>query len=299
MSKVARLGYLGLEVRDVEAWMAFGLDVLGLVSADASRAGVRRLRLDDQAWRIALHPGDADDLLYAGFEVDDPADLERLARSLAEAGFDAVEADAAACDERGVDGLVQVHDPAGNPVEIFFGPAQAGSSFASPLVAEGFTTGDEGFGHIVLNAPNAAEMSHFYCALLGLRLSDRIEAEVAPGLCVEIYFLHANARHHSVAFAELEQPKRLDHLMLEMNTLSDVGRAHDRCQDAGVRVLNGIGQHPNDLMVSFYAKTPSGCRIEVGHGGRKVDDATWQPTVYFETSLWGHRQPPRAAEERG
>lgn len=296
MAKVARLGYLGLEVSDALAWVDFGVDMLGLAPADASPGGARRLRMDDQAWRIALHEGDADDLLYAGFEVDAAADLEQLAGSLGADDLDVEEADAVACNERGVRSLIRVRDPAGNPIEIFYGATSGASAFESKRVPGGFVTGDEGLGHIVLNAPDAAAMQHFYCDLLGLRLSDRIEAEVAPGFKVEIQFLHANARHHSVAFAEVVQPKRLDHVMLEMNALTDVGLARDRCQAGGVRILNDLGQHPNDLMFSFYAKTPSGCRVEVGHGGRKVDDATWEPTVYFETSLWGHRRPPKAAK---
>ena len=63
------------------------------------------------------------------------------------------------------------------------------------------------------------------------------------------------------------------------------------CIDAGVEVDRSIGQHPNDLMVSFYAKTPSGFSFEVGHGGKKIlDDSTWVVEEYDQLSSWGHNR---------
>ena len=67
--------------------------------------------------------------------------------------------------------------------------------------------------------------------------------------------------------------------------------AYDRCRDAGFPIANELGQHPNDLMFSFYAKTPSGFDVEIGSGGRKVDDATWEVQTYDRLSTWGHRPP--------
>ena len=36
-----------------------------------------------------------------------------------------------------------------------------------------------------------------------------------------------------------------------------------------------LGRHTNDLMTSFYVRTPSGFEIEYGTGGLVVDDDTW------------------------
>ena len=65
--------------------------------------------------------------------------------------------------------------------------------------------------------------------------------------------------------------------------------ARDRFMHSGLDVAMDIGQHPNDKMISFYGKTPSGFHIEFGFGGVVVDDATWQPTRYDVISQWGHR----------
>ena len=52
-----------------------------------------------------------------------------------------------------------------------------------------------------------------------------------------------------------------------------------------------IGKHPNDEMVSFYSRSPSGFDVEIGCGGRLVDDATWTVAEITKPSLWGHRRP--------
>ena len=50
-----------------------------------------------------------------------------------------------------------------------------------------------------------------------------------------------------------------------------------------------LGRHPNDLMTSFYMRTPSDILVEYGWGGREVDDATWQPhELTSAASFWGH-----------
>src|SRR5262249_24898508 len=68
-------------------------------------------------------------------------------------------------------------------------------------------------------------------------------------------------------------------------------RAYDRCLTAGIPIANTLGVHPNDRMFSFYARTPSGFDVEFGHGGRKIDDATWKVEQYDRASVWGHRIP--------
>jgi 2,3-dihydroxybiphenyl 1,2-dioxygenase len=185
----------------------------------------------------------------------------------------------------------QVEDPNGVPIELFCGPERSTEPFRSPLVPSGFVTGNEGLGHIVFGTMDPQATERFYCELLGMRLSDRIEAELAPGFSLRIVFLHANPRHHTVAFAAAPMPKCIHHFMLEVGAMDDVGHAYDRCLKAGIEIANTLGVHPNDRMFSFYARTPSGFDVEFGWGGRKVDDATWKVERYDRTSIWGHHMP--------
>ena len=158
----------------------------------------------------------------------------------------------------------------------------------------GFLTGRCGAGHAFLPVQDRDAVLAFYQAL-GFRISDFIQQEIAPGMLVDAVFTHCNPRHHTLAFAALPSPKRMHHFMIEVGSSVDVGRAHDRLQDAGVPFAMSLGAHPNDHMFSFYAVTPSGFCLEFGSGGRLIEnDATWEVVTYDCLSTWGHR-PPAAA----
>lgn len=287
---VIGLGYLVFEVSDEAAWRRLLVDVIGCTEGEVLPGGARAYRLDERAARILVQPGPADDLVALGFEATsreamwDVAMRARDALAFVEEGLDA---DAAA---RAVTGLVRFDEPGELMVEVFHGPRIAEAPLDRARTRGGFVTGAQGLGHVALRARDVAASRAFFETVLGFSLSDHIRCELARAFQVDITFLHVNARHHTIALGT-GLPKHLHHFMLEVATLEDLGRVYDRCFDAGVRVVQSLGQHPNDRMMSFYAKTPSGFEVEIGHGGRVIDDATWVPTTYDRISLWGHRSP--------
>jgi biphenyl-2,3-diol 1,2-dioxygenase len=289
MEGVSQLGYWGFEVSDLAAWEAFATDVLGLAVAERGDAGSLRLRLDEYAWRIALEQGPSDDLAYVGWEVPDARSLDALGQRLAEAGVHVEEGKPERCAVRQVRGLLQCLDPAGIPTELYWGPKMAATRFCSPRVAGGFQAGDQGAGHMVISSPDEQATFAFYTELLGLRVSDYIDVTRGDS-SLSLTFLHANARHHSVAFSGMELPKRIHHFMVEARAFDEVGAAHDRALDAGVPVTLGLGRHSNDKMFSFYARTPSGFEVEFGWGGAQVNDENWRVVSYSTMSEWGHRR---------
>ena len=291
MTRVRQLGYLGLEVSDLTAWERFAVEVLGLELARRAADGSLALRMDWFEQRILLHPGRSDDVAYLGFEAACDADLEDLRDLLAREGFAVAEADATLAAKRCVSRLLCLSDPSGIPIEIFCGASIARTPFRSSTVASGFVAADEGFGHVVISAKDAAATEHFYVDLLGMRLSDRVRVPIAGGGTFDVTFLHANARHHSLGFMVAPTPKRLHHFMLEVVSDDDVGRARDRGLEAGAALSMDLGKHPNDRMLSFYMKTPSGFDVEIGAGAVKIDDTTWRVRTYDHPSLWGHKRP--------
>jgi len=87
--------------------------------------------------------------------------------------------------------------------------------------------------------------------------------------------------------------KKIHHLMFQVGEIWDVGSAYDRVNDAGLELEMTLGSHPNDRMLSFYVRTPSGFSIEYGAGGLVIDDATWMVRTYDKLDDWGHRPPSR------
>jgi 2,3-dihydroxybiphenyl 1,2-dioxygenase len=286
------LGYVGLDVRDVEVWKKWAREFLGAIEGPRSPEGVERLRIDDYAWRIALEPGDTDDLGWIGLEVPGPSELSTLRQRLATNGVEVEVADADFLAERGVLGLMRCRDPEGLGVELFYGPTRLTDvPFVSPVGAS-FVTGEQGLGHLVLATTDLAATRHFYLELLGFRQSDTIRMAMGPNFHIDLEFYSCNPRHHTLAVAPLPMrpPKRMHHLMVQAETLDQVGFALDRADRTNTRLTQSLGRHSNDKMVSFYVETPSGFELEYGYDAIQVDPGTWSMARYDKTSSWGHKR---------
>ena len=297
MGDVSALGYVIITASDLHAWQAYAEDCLGLAAAPTpggpTECETLFLRCDERSWRLAVERGEDGGLGALGFEVAGPEALQRLVLRLEEAGVAVKEAPEVAA-QRAVSRLVQLRDPSGVPVELFYGALVPKPRFVSPTGAR-FVTGAQGIGHVAMTVDDADETYDFYVGLLGFRLSDVL---ASPGIG-ELKFISPSPRHHSLAFGSFPGAPgvRVLHLMLEVDDLDTVGRALDHCLDNEVRIQNLLGRHTNDLMISFYSVSPSGLAIEYGYGGRIVDDATHHVGHYDAPSFWGHRRPPSAGSK--
>lgn len=270
---IRNLAHIGFTSPSADQWRTFGPEVLGAQLAPDGPDGAVRLRLDEAAYRIAVHPGQTDDLAYLGWLADDP-----------DAAVASVEA-AGITVER--DGVAAFTDPFGFRHRIS-GQLDEGGPFTPGRKLSGFVTGEQGVGHAVLIVPDLAAAEAFYTGVLGLRASDSIEAGMS------LRFFHCPgkaARHHTLALVGVPGMTGMHHLMLEVGTLDDVGTALDIVNERNIPIPMSLGRHTNDLMTSFYIRTPSGFEIEYGTGGVTIDDATWQTTSYNAMSLWGHKPP--------
>jgi 2,3-dihydroxybiphenyl 1,2-dioxygenase len=288
MSSVKQAGYLVFEVRDLEAWERFGTEILGLEVAERHGDAGFSLRMDGYQQRFFIERGDADDLAAIGWEVEGPEVLEEIARRLTDAGHDVVEGTSDEAARRNVQALIKVGDPAGNPNEIFYGPKMAHTPFASKVVTSGFVADDQGFGHVVIVSKDDAQHEEFYSKMFGLELSDYIRCEYF-GHDINVTFMHANARHHSLAFGG-GQLKRIHHFMVQAKTIDQVGKCYDRFLFSGGMLHQTLGRHPNDKMFSFYGYTPSGFHFEFGAGALEIEQG-WQSTTHGKVSEWGHHPP--------
>ncbi len=291
MASITQLGYLGLSVSDVDQWEQFATQVLGLQVNERDDDGSLFLRMDEYHHRFTVHPGGKDDIAYVGWEVTGEAELRAIADQLGAAGVAVRQGTQADIEARRVVGLIKYEDPNGVPSEVFYGPLMSfGRPFNSPRPISGFITAEQGLGHIVLYVNDADESVRFYRDVLGMRISDFVQIKMASGQR-SMAFFHCNPRHHTLALMAAKAPKRLNHFMLQLKSIDDVGSTYDLCQDQGIPIVRGMGRHTNDHMVSFYLRTPSGFDVEYGWGARVVDDSTWHVQLHTSGSIWGHRPP--------
>lgn len=297
---VSSLGYIVVETRDLAAWREFATSIVGMMETNAPRADVALFRIDDRPFRLWVQQGDHDRFVAPAWEFASREAFEIAIERLRRAGRTVEIANVSEARVRQVHALARSSDPAGNAMELFYGRFYDYAPFVSPAGVSRFITGangDMGVGHVVLTAPNFDETHAFYKEVLGFRDTDLGRFYLAGGGAddpgVGFAFLHArNRRHHSLALGQLPaSPSGAVHMMLEVGTLDDVGRAYDRAlrTNGKVHVSATLGSHVNDKMISFYMRTPGGFDLEYGWNGLEIDPATWVPTTSIPVSAWGHK----------
>lgn len=284
------LGYLVLETTKFSDWRRFGADAIGL-HVDEVSPDAMRFRLDDRQCRFLLCRGPAEDVTAMGWHVDDDDTFDNIASRLKDRAVPVVEGTPDAAALRGVGRLLRFPGPKGIHQEVFTAPLAA----ASPLKMQtsAFVTGEAGIGHVAITSTKPGAIHAYYDTVFDARLTDWIE-ETISGMKLRIRFLRVNARHHSVAVANVRalpiDPVRtkIQHLNIEAANLDDVTSSYERVRALGFRMALGVGQHTNDRELSYYAVTPSGFEWEVGWKPIVVDESTWEPSTHQGISIWGH-----------
>ncbi|WP_326569810.1 VOC family protein [Amycolatopsis rhabdoformis] len=290
---ISSLGYLRIEATDIAAWRVFALKVLGLVEGTGPNPDALYLRMDDFPARLVVVPGQADRLAGVGWEAANAAEVDDIRTRLAAASVPYKEGTPDELADRRVAELITFADPSGTVLEVFHGVALQHRRVVSPY-GHHFVTGAQGLGHVVLSTHDDAAALAFYRDILGFRLRDsmrlppQLVGRPADGPPAWLRFFGCNPRHHSLAFLPMPTPSGIVHLMLEVETTDDVGLCLDRAHRREVPLSATLGRHVNDLMLSFYLKTPGGFDLEFGCEGRQVDDTTWLARESTAVSLWGH-----------
>jgi 2,3-dihydroxybiphenyl 1,2-dioxygenase len=277
------LGYAGFGSDNLDDWRQFGTHLVGFQAVERSPS-LLAFRMDDRKQRVVIDRAMGDGARFFGWEVADAAALDTLAARLEGAHVSVTAEPQTLADARRVRALISFRDPAGNRLEAFYGAEVDDTPFCPGRSISGFRTGPLGLGHVVLTVENIDPMMAFYVDVLGFGLSDYMQKPFRA------YFFHVNARHHSLALIESGR-SGMHHLMVEQFSLDDVGQSYDVALSEPERVSVTLGRHTNDLMTSFYCKSPSSFMIECGWGGREIDPKTWQPVEMHDgPSLWGHER---------
>ena len=288
---VSKLAYLGANATDLAAWKKYSTEVMGLqVAADSSDRRLY-LRADERHHRLSIHAADNDDIEYVGWELASHESLEAAASVLESTGIKVAPATTEELVERRVLELAYFTCPyTGIRMELTVGNEVAFyPRFTSTRDLSGFVMGDQGLGHVVLLTKDVRAAAEFYVRTLGFGISDYV---LLPDGTPIGAFLHCNRRHHSLAFFALPMSpgKKMQHLMIESNSLDDVGTSYDVCLDHKI-TKSSLGRHPDDRGLSFYFHSPSGWLFEYAWQLRTIDPNSFTTEKYFTgaTNGWGHK----------
>lgn len=284
------LGYVVIETDKMSDWKRFGRDAIGM-HLDEMAPDTVRFRLDDDACRVLLRRGPAEDVVALGWQLDGHPTFDEIRRRVADHGVPGVEGTDEEAKLRGVERFLRFPGPNGLGQEIYTTARNAPLPLDIP--GSGFVTGAGGMGHVALTTKKPHHVRGYYHHVFDARLSDYID-ETISAMKVKIRFLRVNERHHSVAIASVNalpvNPIRthVQHVNVQVATLDDMVGSYQRVRELGFEIALSVGQHTNDKELSYYAATPSGFEWEVGWNPIVVDEATWSPTTHQGISIWGH-----------
>lgn len=303
MPEIKSLGYLTIQTTDMDRWRSLAFDVLSLAEGSGPDDNALYLRMDERSARLIVVPGDKDKIVTVGWEVRDRNGLEAVRKAVQGAGIDTEMLSVSEADRRRVEGVFSFVDPTGTQVEIFHGPSLDHSPVVTPF-GNRFVTGRQGLGHVVVPVADIDAAFDFYVDTLGFYSRGAYRLPTPPEAPpMRLRFLGVNERHHSLAL--IPAPKTgpgLIHIMIEVETLDDVGRALDRSMQDKFSVSSTLGRHTNDKMVSFYVRAPGGWDIEYGCDGMRVDETFYTAEEITADSYWGHDwsgSEPLAAMDMG
>ena len=276
------LGYLGVTVTELAEWESYATGLVGAEIVDKGPDQLK-LRIDDHYSRINVHKADQAGVAYIGWDVGTEASLQQAIQVVEDLGISWRDGTQEECQARKVLRMIKLQDPGENEIELHYG-ASIGHQFKPSRDMGEFVTGDLGLGHVLLLSPNFDALMEFYTRM-GFSLSESIHMDALQG---HAHFMHCNRRQHSLALGAAPH-NVLGHLMLEIKSMIDVGKAYDIAMYEEMKITMTMGQHVNDKVVSFYTMTPSGFDLELGAGGLVIEDLdNWSVGQYEDISFWGH-----------
>ncbi len=265
MSRVTEIRYVGLAVPDLEAERRFYADKWGLREV-AERDGLVYFAADghDELYVLRLRQAEDRRVDVIALAAASDADVDALFAKVEAAGCRIVHPPRPLATLGGGYGF-RFFSPDGLPFEISSGVERGQAREIPPRAAIPIR-----ISHIVLHSPDHKAAAQFFVDVLGFRVSDWLGDFMV--------FLRCNEWHHRIAL--LPGPPCLNHVAYDLANVDEMMRGIARLRADGVEIRWGPGRHTAGNNTFSYFVTPNGFAVEYTAELERVDDATWQPTVY-------------------
>lgn len=275
---VVRLRHVALRTTRFAESVEFYTTVWGLEAVSVVDGALACLRgTGDEHHILQLIAGDANGLDHVSFALPEATDVDAAARRLEAAGIEITDGPGPLERPGGGYGLTFA-DPEGRRWELSAEVEAVATRPAGPTPRR--------VSHVVLNTADLEGSVAFARRVLGLRVSDWSERQMA--------FLRCDRTHHCVAFNRAEWAS-VNHVAYELADLDALMRGIGRLRRAGHQPLWGPGRHgPGDNAFCYFAD-PAGMVCEYTCGMVEVDEG-WVPRVWPRTpelsDVWGTAGPP-------
>lgn len=281
--RLRALRSVALSTPDASDAAAFYASVWGLQRVEADNGASWLRGTGSEHHILQVHEGEQNALGKISFAVATPKEIDTAGRRLAALGVPLL-AEPGPLDQVGGGYGLRLVDPEGRLIEL-----SANVEAVVPQDPDGREAIPRKLAHVVLNTVDIDAACEFYTGVLGMRISDWSEHQMA--------FLRCNRDHHVIAFNAAEWTS-VNHVAYEMGSIDHFMRGIGRLKHNGMLPLWGPGRHgPGSNTFSYFAD-PAGLVCEYTSEVDQVDEDAWLCRVWRRTpelsDLWGTAGPPSA-----
>ncbi|MEU0508016.1 MULTISPECIES: VOC family protein [Amycolatopsis] len=291
-----RLTSITLGVPDVRSTAAYYADFgLTPVAPPLGAPNVARFSTVDGGEQLAIAYAPRRRLLDLGVGVDDPDDLDRVARAMERLGIEIVRSSTSVeAIDSGTQVRVRVEiaphvesEPTPAPAYNTPGVTARENARADAVLREGRVRPRK-LGHVVLGSTDQEASQRFFTEGVGFKVSDTVKGLAA--------FMRCSTDHHNV-LVQSAPINLLHHTSWQVDDVDEVGRgATAMLEQDPERHVWGLGRHTIGSNFFWYLKDPAGNFAEYYSDiDCIVDDALWEARVWEGArSLydWGPPPPP-------
>lgn len=251
--RYARLGYVAMNVSDLDRSAAFYEKLWGLEPNGEARDGARFFRCGPDHHHLLLCQGQPG-LKRLSWQMESERDLDLLVDRLRGAGQEVVAVDEAEARDLRLGRAMRFSDPYTGATHEYFVTIEQAPDAWVPTLAN-----IQRIGHVVLKTSRYEEALQFYHDVLNFKTSDAIEGRVTFMRCFP------NPLHHSIGLGNYSA-NGLHHVNFMVEEIDDIGRAIWRFDRNDVPIVRGPGRHPPSNSVFLYALDPDGLTVEYSYG---------------------------------
>jgi 2,3-dihydroxy-p-cumate/2,3-dihydroxybenzoate 3,4-dioxygenase len=273
MFRYKKIGYVALNVTDVQKSTEFYDKVVGLQHVEENEKGLSFFRCSNDHHNIILYPSAESGIKRVGFQMENDQELEKAYQVFVKNGLNPREVPKAELKELRQGRSFRIVEPnTGLELEFYSKMMHMIKNFVPTH------TKIQRLGHVVLNVVDVDSTIKFFEENLNFIVSDHL-GENAWLRCFP------NPYHHSFALIKNTENK-LHHVNFMVEDIDDIGIARNRILNGEVPIAFGPGRHEPSESIFFYFLDPDGMTMEYSFGMEEFPEENARDARMLETSPW-------------
>ncbi len=254
-----KLGYAALNVTSLERSVPFYRDLMGLDLVE-QHDDVAYLRCSSDHHNLVLYRSDTPGLKRVANKMATPESLKAAYEFYLAEGLDPRWLGMDECAELRQGPTFRVREPQSG---VMFECYERMTHLALPYVPT--VTKIARIGHVVVGSPNYERAVHNLHTQFNFAISDFVEHKFSWMRC------YPNPLHHTFAIGNSDR-NHLHHVNFMVTDIDDIGKAINRLEKAGVKIVFGPGRHLPSTSIFLYFLDPDGMTMEFSFGMEELPE---------------------------